>query len=122
MRDWYQRNPDQLRRQNERVKARYAVDPEPTKARVKAWRQLNPEAVRTSRAAWRERNRERERIKNAARMRVLRAIKAGKVLRPAACEFCGSVGATQAHHEDYSRPLDVTFLCRDCHGATWRVA
>jgi hypothetical protein len=30
------------------------------------------------------------------------------------CEKCGSEDS-QMHHEDYSRPLEVTWLCRDCH-------
>ena len=30
------------------------------------------------------------------------------------CEEC-SRPDTQAHHEDYSKPLDVVWLCVDCH-------
>ena len=30
------------------------------------------------------------------------------------CEVCGGV-KTQAHHEDYDRPLDVRWLCRTHH-------
>lgn len=30
------------------------------------------------------------------------------------CTECGSA-ASQMHHEDYSRPLAVTWLCRPCH-------
>ena len=38
-------------------------------------------------------------------------------IRPARtrrCEDCGAA-ATQRHHEDYSKPLDVVYLCRKCH-------
>jgi hypothetical protein len=31
-----------------------------------------------------------------------------------ACEKCGDPD-TQMHHVDYSRPLDVRWLCRPCH-------
>lgn len=30
------------------------------------------------------------------------------------CEDCGSKDS-QKHHEDYSKPLDVIWLCRPCH-------
>lgn len=37
----------------------------------------------------------------------------GKILR-LPCERCGSDEA-EMHHEDYDRPIDVTWLCRPCH-------
>jgi len=30
------------------------------------------------------------------------------------CKVCGEV-KTQAHHEDYSKPLEVVWLCAACH-------
>ena len=30
------------------------------------------------------------------------------------CEMCGEL-KVQAHHRDYSKPLDVQWLCRSCH-------
>lgn len=42
-----------------------------------------------------------------------KAINSGKVKqRP--CEVCGSINSV-AHHEDYSKPLDVWWLCRKHH-------
>ncbi len=48
-----------------------------------------------------------------ARMVVSHAIRDGLLQRPATCR-CGST-KTQAHHADYSKPLEVTWLCRRCH-------
>ncbi len=38
------------------------------------------------------------------------------VLVPQPCRDCGAA-QVEAHHSDYSRPLDVTWLCRRCHAA-----
>ena len=68
--------------------------------------------------AARDRNRERakgtpERI---ARCAVNNAIRDGRMERGAECFFCGIDGKLHAHHCDYSRPLDVFWLCPACHG------
>lgn len=31
------------------------------------------------------------------------------------CQECKKNLATQRHHDDYSKPLEVKFLCRKCH-------
>lgn len=36
----------------------------------------------------------------------------GKLV-PKPCEVCGD--EAQKHHEDYSKPLQVMWLCRGCH-------
>lgn len=38
-------------------------------------------------------------------------------LVPKPCEVCGAKEEIQAHHTDYLRPLDVTWLCRQHHSA-----
>lgn len=51
-----------------------------------------------------------------------KAIKRGIITRKTHCETCGFNGfmkdgrtAIQAHHPDYNRPLDVMWLCQNCH-------
>lgn len=46
---------------------------------------------------------------------VYRAIKSGRLVRPDRCEACGKVTKPHAAHHDYSRPLEVRWLCRACH-------
>lgn len=53
--------------------------------------------------------------KRRARAAVTRAIQRGKLIKKP-CVVCGSWEGLNAHHTDYSKPLMVTWLCRDCHG------
>ncbi len=39
----------------------------------------------------------------------------GNIDVPNKCSECNEVKKLEAHHSDYSRPLDVTWLCRECH-------
>lgn len=51
--------------------------------------------------------------KKAARTAVGVALRDGRMVRQP-CEVCGAE-KVQAHHEDYSKPLDVRWLCFRCH-------
>jgi hypothetical protein len=53
--------------------------------------------------------------KRQARKKVERALRSGKLTRPAECERCGKAGKVQGHHDDHSRPLEVRWLCLPCH-------
>jgi ribosomal protein S27AE len=45
-----------------------------------------------------------------------RAIKSGIVTKQIKCSKCGIGGVKiNAHHEDYSKPYDVIWLCDKCH-------
>lgn len=49
------------------------------------------------------------------------AVKRGAIKRLIACERCGASGVRlEKHHEDYSKPLSVVWLCCKCHGITKR--
>lgn len=52
-------------------------------------------------------------VKRAARKIVERAIREGRLVQ-SACGECGAQRA-HAHHEDYSKPLDVVWLCPKHH-------
>ena len=44
------------------------------------------------------------------------AVGRGDLVRPTECSRCDSKSRTLGHHEDYSKPLDVVWLCYPCHG------
>ena len=55
-------------------------------------------------------------FKHSARMKVRWAIKNGKMVNPNICSVCHKNGEfIEAHHKDYSKPLEVIWLCRGCH-------
>jgi len=68
--------------------------------------------------------REPNKIKVLARQAVYRALKSGKLIKPDRCEECheevknGADGRKMifAIHCDYSRPLEVQWLCPQCSG------
>ena len=50
---------------------------------------------------------------------VAEAVK-GNLLRRSSCEACGSQSNVDGHHDDYSQPLSVRWLCRSHHLMTHR--
>lgn len=46
---------------------------------------------------------------------VSNAIRDGRLKRRTSCESCGVECRADAHHCDYSKPLDVKWLCKSCH-------
>jgi len=51
-----------------------------------------------------------------ARQYVREAIQKGILVKPQRCDSCDSVSRISAHHDDYSKPLIVRWLCPFCHG------
>lgn len=62
---------------------------------------------------------EEARRKQRAREAVSRAVAAGRLVRQP-CEKCGG-SRVQAHHDDYSKPLDVRWLCPKDHNELHRM-
>lgn len=78
----------------------------------------NPQAVkrmRKGRAKWAA----KRSVQRKANVMVGNAIRDGKLIKQP-CERCGRRDQICAHHENYHKPLDVTWLCRDCHGQRHR--
>lgn len=56
----------------------------------------------------------------AAHIIVGNAVRDGILIRPQAYESCGYTGKIEGHHDDYTKPLSVTWLCIPCHKAWHR--
>lgn len=81
----------------------------------KNWRINNPEKHRKSSfesiKKWKKHNVEAAKAHQLVNNHILRK----KNLVPINCEKCGDVTKLQAHHEDYSKPFDIMWLCKKCH-------
>lgn len=58
--------------------------------------------------------------KQRARANLAYHIKSGHIVRPEQCERCGTKGKPHGHHPDYTKPLEVMWLCRGCHADVHR--
>ena len=74
----------------------------------------NTERWKTSRSQYAKEYGAANKYKCRARRAVLAAIKKG-TLEKQPCRICGNP-QSQAHHPDYSRPLDIVWLCPLHHG------
>lgn len=75
-------------------------------------RGLRPERIKLNvivTAAWRAEDKRRSKAHYA----VSQAIKKGVLVR-SDCEKCGNKKSL-AHHDNYDKPLEVTWLCQPCH-------
>lgn len=53
--------------------------------------------------------------KRKAHKTVAHALKWNLIQKPTHCTRCGKQKRVVAHHEDYTQPLDVMWLCDVCH-------
>lgn len=84
--------------------------------RFQRTRQQNPEQHRAINRRWADNHRDRIRVAKRAGEAVRRAIRRGSLVRPDVCSRCGNSGVPiEAAHKDYSKPLDIVWLCRPCH-------
>ena len=107
---------------------------------INAWKFLNRNAVMSHHKKWLGLNKEKDKAihrqyyqnnkqrinewkntynktmdkeKLQCRHQVFIALKKG-LLKRESCEFCG-ISKTEAHHKDYSKPLQVNWVCKEHH-------
>ncbi len=110
-RDWRKNNGARRREINRlsKQRTRERDGPEETRRKWNEWYARNKE----HRKAYQNERRDPE--KEKARYAVRREIKAGKLFKPTHCSECNIRKSVDAHHKDYSQPLEITWLCRECH-------
>lgn len=99
--DWLKKERARCRERNIRLEysKKYKATTFKQKARIAVYRKR-----------WLEKNPE----KRLAQQKVAKAIRQG-VLKKQPCELCGLKKRIHAHHYDYSKPLDVQWLCSKHH-------
>jgi ribosomal protein S27AE len=101
------RDPEKVRSADRR---RYWRNHEKRREVNAEYRRKHPDYFRETSAAWAARNPE----KRQATWTLNNAVRDGKITKEP-CEVCGEA-KVEAHHDDYSKPLDVRWLCLAHHG------
>jgi hypothetical protein len=100
--DWRSRNTEKYRVIQERHKPKQ-------RERTKERRSLDKTHLFVNKR-WRDSNKE----KRVAQRRLATAVENGSISK-GVCSICGTNDFIDAHHPDYSKPLDVVWLCRTHH-------
>jgi len=115
------RNCDNLRKREARK-----ADPSKGREANKRWRYANPKKF----LAQRQRYRKKYAAKKAEQTKEYRkkypereyaynvveyALEKGRMQRPKECSMCQREAKLCAHHDDYSKPLDIKWVCGRCH-------
>jgi hypothetical protein len=122
---WEEKNPDKVKAMKQRD---YQKNKEKCDERNKKWHLKNPEkrkeydkkyrlkdSVKELRRAWYKAQEYHKTVEQKARKALYYAVKVGEIVRPTTCSRCKEEGYIEGHHYDYSKPLDVIWLCKKCH-------
>lgn len=110
--EWLDKNKDKKREYGRRWRLKYK---EKNKQRLKDWG--SSENGKRFYKEWGLKNRE----KTKAHYIFNKAIELGLVIRPQKCSLCGVKCKPQGHHNDYSKPFEVVFVCHSCHSSLNRL-
>lgn len=111
MRDYYRANKEQIGEYNKKYRSENL---EKESARMKEWRRNNVQKARDYSKRQRLKDVEKARLHERAHNAVRYAIGKGALTR-GPCEVCGATRKIEGHHSDYSKPLEVQWLCKKHH-------
>lgn len=97
------------------------------------WRKENRDRARELKRRWNAKNprskdemnrlqrnwRKNNLVRAETNQALQRAVRSGKIEKPNKCEDCNKGvqrNILHGHHDDYSKPLKVNWLCPPCHG------
>lgn len=67
--------------------------------------------------SWAKRNKNKRNAHN----KLKRVLQKGSIIKPNNCQICGKTNCLiYGHHYDYNKPLDVIWVCSECHGKLHR--
>src|SRR3990167_8809842 len=104
-----------LKKAREYAKREYDKNPIKFIERHKEWKKKNPEKLKeyARKAAKNQRINSPHKVK--ARLLVSYAVEIGLLIKPKICSNCLKECKPEGHHADYSKPLEVVWLCKECH-------
>ena len=126
-------SPGEKAKKQEYDRKYYIIHSEEKKATSRRWREEHPEKVEEQNKIYRKRKIELNKTlkyrvsmsksrkkyivanpdKHQAHMLLNQAVRRGDIQRKP-CNVCGNP-IVEGHHEDYTKPLEVIWLCRKCH-------
>lgn len=81
--------------------------------RSSAWAKKHPEKRKEYTKEYDRKNPEKKKARNLLNS----AIRWKGFPKGDKCDLCGIKGKVDGHHDDYSKPLKVLWVCRDCHAS-----
>lgn len=106
-RAWKKRNPEKVRDQKRRHDEKHRKE---VRERFRKWREKNRAREVATKTRWAKKNMAKVLVAQKLRYEV----EVGAIERGTICERCGEP-AVHGHHHDYSKPLEVEWLCARCH-------
>lgn len=113
---WEKENPEKHKEINKKARKKHAnKNYDIFYEKNIIWRKNNPEKIKIYGSKSAKIMRIKYPEKNAARKMVYGAIVLGILTRPQVCSQCLIECKPEGHHSDYSKPLEVIWLCKKCH-------